>query len=325
MLQFNFQVKVKALTGLFALSLSLPASAAVVTSIKPIGFIASAIAAGVTPVEVILPDGASEHDYTLKPSNLQRIKSAELLVWVGPDMEEFMPKAASLLPENKNLQLDSLSEIANSLISGSDEEAEHHHHANADHQHQNGNSAEQPSITGGDLHHSEYNRHIWMSPKFALIAAKAIHDRLIQQLPDKKELLDSNLVNFQHQLTEANKRIRAQLLPVNKVGYFVFHDAYSYFEQYYGLSPKGYFTVNPEIQPGAQRLQKIRNQLVSQKAKCVFAEPQFRPALIDAVARGTKVRKGTLDPLGTSITLSKQSYVQFLSQLADSFSHCLKD
>ena len=44
----------------FAASLSAPASAAVVTSIKPLGFIAAAIADGVTPVEVLLPDGASE-------------------------------------------------------------------------------------------------------------------------------------------------------------------------------------------------------------------------------------------------------------------------
>jgi ABC-type Zn2+ transport system substrate-binding protein/surface adhesin len=68
-------------------------------------------------------------------------------------------------------------------------------------------------------------------------------------------------------------------------GYFVFHDAYGYFEKHYGLTSLGHFTVNPEIQPGAQRLHEIRTQLVEQKATCVFAEPQFRPAVIEAVAR----------------------------------------
>lgn len=324
MLQFNFSLKVGIAGGLLAMTLALPATASVVTSIKPLGFITSAIAIGVTPVEVLLPDGASEHDYTLKPSDIQRIKSAELLVWVGPDMEAFLPRAAANLAADKNLQLDAIAKIASLLITGNGAEAKHHP-TTTDKVDKNGDSSQNQTISSGDLHNSEYNRHIWMSPDIALIAARAIHDRLVKQFPDKKELLDSNLVNFQYQLTEANKRILAQLQPVNKVGYFVFHDAYSYFEQFYGLSPRGYFTVNPEIQPGAQRLQKIRNQLVSQNAKCVFAEPQFRPALIDAVSRGTNVRKGTLDPLGTSISLSQDSYVLFLSQLADSFNRCLKD
>jgi zinc transport system substrate-binding protein len=72
------------------------------------------------------------------------------------------------------------------------------------------------------------------------------------------------------------------------------------------LTSLGHFTVNPEIQPGAQRLHEIRTQLVEQKATCVFAEPQFRPAVIEAVARGTSVRMGTLDPLGTELSWVKR-------------------
>jgi zinc transport system substrate-binding protein len=114
------------------------------------------------------------------------------------------------------------------------------------------------------------------------------------------------------------------LTPVQGKGYFVFHDAYGYFEKHYGLSPLGHFTVNPEIQPGAQRLHQIRTQLVEQKAVCVFAEPQFRPAVINAVAKGTKVRSGTLDPLGIGIALGKDSYGKFLSQLSSQYVSCLK-
>ncbi len=143
-------------------------------------------------------------------------------------------------------------------------------------------------------------------------------------MPQDKAKLDANLQHFQTELADTDKRISAQLAPVRNKGYFVFHDAYTYFEKHYGLSPTGHFTVNPEIQPGAQRLHQIRTQLVEQKAVCVFAEPQFRPAVIDAVARGTAVRKGTLDPLGTDISLSKDSYVKFLSQLSSQYEACLK-
>lgn len=82
-------------------SLTLPAEANVVASLKPVGFIAAAIADGVTPVDVLLPDGASEHDYALRPSDAKRLKNADLVVWVGPEMEAFMAKSASELPAKK--------------------------------------------------------------------------------------------------------------------------------------------------------------------------------------------------------------------------------
>ncbi|WP_213704256.1 metal ABC transporter solute-binding protein, Zn/Mn family, partial [Klebsiella aerogenes] len=125
-------------------------------------------------------------------------------------------------------------------------------------------------------------------------------------------------------LAATDKQVSNELAPVKGKGYFVFHDAYGYYEKHYGLTSLGHFTVNPEIQPGAQRLHEIRTQLVEQKATCVFAEPQFRPAVIEAVARGTSVRMGTLDPLGIGIKLGKDSYPQFLSQLGHQYSSCLK-
>jgi len=165
--------------------------------------------------------------------------------------------------------------------------------------------------------------HLWMSPALAKQSAVAIHGKLLELMPQSKAKLDANLQQFEAQLADTDKRIGAQLAPVRNKGYFVFHDAYSYFEKHYGLSPLGHFTVNPEIQPGAQRLHQIRTQLVEQKAVCVFAEPQFRPAVIDAVSRGTSVRKGTLDPLGMGISLTKDSYVKFLSQLSSQYASCL--
>lgn len=84
------------------------ASAAVVTSIRPLGFIASAIADGVTPTEVLLPDGASPHDFALRPSDLQRLRAADLVLWVGPDMEAFLTKALSPLPANRQLAISEL-------------------------------------------------------------------------------------------------------------------------------------------------------------------------------------------------------------------------
>ncbi len=289
-----------------------PVSATVVASIKPLGFIAAAVADGVTPVEVLLPDGASEHDYTLRPSDVKRLQHADLVVWIGPEMEAFLTKSAAALPVAKNLELAELPGVKSHLIASVDDadagaeteavhdDASHHHH-----------------------HHGQYNMHLWLSPEIARQSAVAIHAKLLELMPQSKAKLDANLQQFDASLVKSDQEIGSVLATVKDKGYFVFHDAYRYFEQYYGLSPLGYFTVNPEIQPGAQRLHQIRTQLVEQKAVCVFAEPQFRPAIIDAVARGTHVRKGTLDPLGMSISLTKDSYVNFLSQLSSQYVSCL--
>ena len=296
-----------------AAGMSLPAHANIVASIKPVGFIAAAIAEGVTPVDVLLPDGASEHDYALRPSDAKRLKNADLVVWVGPDMEAFMSKSAAELPAKKNLEIVDIQGVSALLISGDDED-EHHEQ----------NKSEDQDSSHHHHDHGQYNMHLWMSPEIARKTAVAIHGKLLELMPQDKAKLDANLQQFETELADTDKRIGAQLAPVRNQGYYVFHDAYTYFEKHYGLSPTGHFTVNPEIQPGAQRLHQIRTQLVEQKAVCVFAEPQFRPAVIDAVARGTQVRKGTLDPLGTDISLSKDSYMKFLLQLSSQYETCLK-
>lgn len=289
------------------------ASAAVVTTIRPLGFIASAIADGVTPTEVLLPDGASPHDFALRPSDIQRLRSADLVLWVGPDMEAFLTKALVPTSATRKLAISELPAVKPLLMKGEDDDdhdhaGEAHNHADDDHGH----------------HHGEYNMHVWLSPEVAKVTAIAIHDRLLELMPQNKDKLDANLRQFENLLTQTDKNVGNMLTPVQGKGYFVFHDAYGYFEKHYGLSPLGHFTVNPEIQPGAQRLHQIRTQLVEQKAVCVFAEPQFRPAVINAVAKGTTVRSGTLDPLGIGIALGKDSYGKFLTQLSSQYVSCLK-
>ncbi|MEX3238877.1 zinc ABC transporter substrate-binding protein ZnuA [Serratia quinivorans] len=296
------------------------ASAAVVTSIRPVGFIAAAIADGVTPTEVLLPDGASPHDFALRPSDIQRLRAADLVVWVGPDMEAFLAKPLISISANRQVAISELSGVKPLLMKGEDDDHDHEH----DHDHAADAHNHAGSDEGDGHHHGEYNMHVWLSPEVAKVTAIAIHDRLLELMPQNKDKLDANLRQFENLLTQTDKNVGNMLKPVQGKGYYVFHDAYGYFEKHFGLSPLGHFTVNPEIQPGAQRLHQIRTQLVEQKAVCVFAEPQFRPAVINAVAKGTKVRSGTLDPLGTGIALGKGSYGNFLTQLSNQYVSCLK-
>ena len=293
------------------------ADAAVVASLKPLGFIASAIADGVTETQVLLPDGASEHDYSLRPSDVKRLQNADLVVWVGPEMEAFMDKSTQSIPDAKKVTIAQLDGVKPLLIKGGDDD-DHDHAEEGDHDHAHGEKGD------AHHHHGDYNMHLWLSPEIARLSAVAIHNKLVELMPQSRARLDANLKDFEANLAATDKQVASELTPVKGKGDFVFHDAYGYYEKHYGLTPLGHFTVNPEIQPGAQRLHQIRTQLVEQKATCVFAEPQFRPAVVESVARGTSVRMGTLDPLGTNIQLSKESYPAFLAQRATQYASCLK-
>ncbi|MBW7983308.1 zinc ABC transporter substrate-binding protein ZnuA [Enterobacillus tribolii] len=319
-------------TALFSAGIA-TAQAAVLTSVRPLGFIAAAIADGITETEILLPDGASPHDYALKPSDIRRIRDADLVVWVGPEMEAFLSKTTEALPKDKNLMLTGLPAVQSLLIADEDDHDHGNIHPEGDEHSADSYKSEKmhgelaqnaDDQHNHDHHHGQYNLHVWLSPAIAKQAAIAIHDKLLQQSPQNREKLNVNLRKFEEQLEQTQKKVGMMLQPVHGKGYFVFHDAYAYFENTFGLTPLGHFTVNPEIQPGAQRLHQIRTQLVEQKAVCVFAEPQFRPAVINAVAQGTNVRQGTLDPLGSGIALDKDSYTAFLTRLSEQYLSCLK-
>ena len=98
----------------------------------------------------------------------------------------------------------------------------------------------------------------------------------------------------------------------------VFHDAYQYFEHRYGVKAVGAIAINPTLRPSAQRLDQIHERLQELDAACVFAEPQFEPALVDTVIEGTSARKGVLDPLGAALDAGPDQYFQLMNSLAAS-------
>lgn len=305
---------------LLVINSSSQVSAAVVTSIRPLGFIAAAIAEGVMPteVQVLLPDGASPHDYALRPSDLQRLHDADLVVWVGVEMEAFLGKPLMKVATGKQIAIAPLAKIAGLLMAGSQ-----HDQSTDDHQHHD-HQTDDPPTNDQHHHHGDYDMHVWLSPKIARLAAITIHDNLLELMPQKKDKLDANLRRFEDKLAQSEKNIASMLKPIRGKGYFVFHDAYGYFEKQFGLTPLGHFTVNPAIPPGARRLHQIKTQLIEREAVCIFAEPQFKPAVINAIAKDTNVRTGELDPLGNGIKLSRDSYMRFLSQLSKQYVSCLE-
>lgn len=76
----------------------------VVSSIKPLQLLVTAIGGDEVDSRVLLPPDFSPHDAQLKPSQWKLLADAELLVWVGPALEQFLDKAFGSRPNAVALQ-----------------------------------------------------------------------------------------------------------------------------------------------------------------------------------------------------------------------------
>ncbi|OOS00757.1 zinc ABC transporter substrate-binding protein [Haemophilus paracuniculus] len=277
----------------------------VLTTVKPLAFIASAITNGITESLPLLPVTASPHDYSLKPSDAMKMNAAELVVWIGEDMETFLQKSIERLPAEKVLRLDQVAEIQKIVEQyGERKEGEKHQ-------------------GGGDEHDHDKDYHLWFSPLASEVIGEKIAERLVQLRPEDQGKIRENLTAFKANLAAKNRQINEQLAPVRAKGYYTFHDAYGYFEQAYGLNPLGSFTINPSVALGAKTLKMIKQNVDKQNAKCLFTEPQFTPKVVESLAKNSKVKVVALDPLGEKITVNPTAYLQFLKSIADTFKNCL--
>ena len=124
-------------------------------------------------------------------------------------------------------------------------------------------------------------------------------------------------------LTRLDKSLTASFASIQQRPFFVFHDAYQYLENRYGLTVAGSITVSPERKPGARRLREIQQRIREASVTCVFAEPQFSPSVVEALVESTDARAGVADPLGARLEQGPELYANLMFALARSFSDCL--
>lgn len=297
------------------LLISMPTQAVeVVNTVKPIQLIALAIMQGAKPPQQLLPSNTSPHDYQMRPSDMRKLQRADIVFWVGPSLERFLVKAKDARqPKTHWIELQALFERDDETDNEDKEQLDHaEHRAHEDHEDRD------------DHHdHEGLDPHIWLSPEQTALIAKHMASVLGQVDPSHSETYRINLENFLTRLADLDQELKKQLAGVKDKGYFVFHDAYGYFEKHYGLNHQGAFSLSPDRMPGAKRLQDIRQQLESGDVHCVFTEPQFKPAMVREITDGLNINTDELDPLATLVTPSPNGYFLFLQQLAAAFTRCL--
>ncbi|MDM7852945.1 zinc ABC transporter substrate-binding protein ZnuA [Pseudochrobactrum kiredjianiae] len=291
----------------------------VVVSIKPIHSLVSAVMQGAGEPELIVKGAASEHGYSLKPSDAGALAKAKVIFWVGPEMETYLTKPLeSLGAKAEIVRLDQVKglEILSAREGGNFEAHDHGHGSHGDsHSHEGEAEAH-------DHHHDDM--HIWLDPQNAKLMLEPIAAALAKADPVHAEQYKKNATAYADKIDALQKEISTELEPVRTKPYIVFHDAYQYFERRFDLASAGSITVNPEKAPGAARIREIQTKVKSLGATCVFSEPQFESALVKTVLEGTQAKTGVLDPLGAELQDGPELYPQLIRNLATSLKICLQ-
>jgi zinc transport system substrate-binding protein len=322
-----------ALSGLAALLVAGPALVPapslaeidVVASIKPLHSLVAGVMQGIGDPVLLVKGAGSEHGYSVRPSEARSLEQAEVVFWVGESLETFLIKPLQALADDAMIvelwHVPGLTLLA--TREGGMWEAHDDTHAGdpgEPHAHENSQAenegAEEPA-------HGQTDMHIWLDPGNAKVLTAAIAAALSESDPPNASIYRANAERLRQQLDELDRSLEERLMTIADRAYVVFHDAYQYFERRYGLKAVGAITINPTLQPSARRLREIQDRLQQLNAACVFAEPQFEPALVDTVLEGTSARKGLLDPLGAELEDGPDQYFQLMEGLATALIDCL--
>ena len=323
----------------------------VVASIKPIHSLISYVMDGVGTPGLLVDGSSSPHTFQLKPSHATMLQEADIVFWIGEDLESFLETPLeSIAKDAKQVTLMESEDIEmlkfreKNVFDDHDDHGDDHddHDENSDEHDEHEENEEHGDEHDeheehGDEHdehedehddhahhdghnHGEFDIHFWLDPEIAKTIVQIAAKEISEIDPANASKYEANAAKALNELDQLINDTRGK---INKdATYVVFHDAFQYFEQRFGIEVIGALTVNPEILPGAKQLAEIREVIEYEAVNCLFSEPQFNPTIAETIASDTGVKAAVLDPLGAELEPGKDLYFDLISDMASSFESC---
>ena len=316
-------------TIIFMGALSAKADIKVVTTIKPLHSLISNVMDGIGEPSLIIEGSTSPHSFVLKPSHAKLIEQADIIFWIGEDIETFMEKPLESIAKNAKkvsfMELSSIEKLKfrEENIFEHEDHDDHGHDEKKDHD-DHGDDEKKDHDDHGDghegHHHGEFDAHIWLDPANAKEMLHEIAHELADLDPANADKYESNADNTIKSIDDMISSVNSS---INKDATFiVFHDAYQYFEKRFGVATAGALTLNTDVLPGAKQISEIQEVIAERDIKCIFSEPQFNPKIIETIAQDTGIKTGVLDPLGSIFDAGKSQYFTLINDLGDKLKDC---
>jgi zinc transport system substrate-binding protein len=267
----------------------LPVEAAVTNvfvSISPQKYFVQKIGGDLVNVSVLVPAGASPHNFEPKPRQMAELSKSAVYFAVGIDFEKvWLKKIAAANPKMRIVHTDDgITKI--SMAGVHDEEKNGHEHLR---------KSKVDARAGHDHSSGSLDPHIWLSPSLVKIQARYILDALVAIDPANRSKYEFNSVSFMKEIDELDAELKAFFASRKGGQFMVFHPSWGYFAEAYGL-----VQVPVEIEgkdPKPAQLQKIIGHARERQIKVIFVQPQFSAKSAELLAREIGGQIVYTDPL----------------------------
>ncbi len=273
----------------------------VVTSIAPVYNLTSDIMAGVGQPALIVSGFNSPHDYRMRPSDARQLANADLILWIGKDMESFLHRPLQNYRDSATII---------TLIDIPKLNLHSYGHNNAQHDHQHSSNA--------------IDTHIWLDPNNAIVMSNAINQALAQLDPNNAARYQENTTKLITAIKNFSNEAQQNLSRVTTQAFMVYHDAYQYFTQFFGFNNVHSVVLSPGRQPSAKQIRAIRHQIKTQNVRCIFTERQFKTPILKTLTENLQIRISILDPLGVKQTHKPYGYIAMMKANTHSLLACLQ-
>ncbi len=276
-------------------------ASAILSSIKPIDSLVKMIVSNPKNTALLVNNNKSPHGFSLKPSDVKKIKEAKIIFYIDDSFEIFLSKALENSDHVKKVSLLQKSNLR--LLKVRNDEDWH---------------SKKSRKSNGNIDY-----HVWLDTKNAKKILKTIRNELIKSYPQNAQIYKNNYKIAVKKMDDLYEDLRDQLNNVRDKEFIVFHDASQYFEEQFHLNNVSAITTNPHFNVSIKRLKKNRLKARSESIKCVFYEPHFNKKFSNMVAKSSKAKIAKLDPIGFNLEPSKNLYFTLMRNLGDSYYNCL--
>jgi zinc transport system substrate-binding protein len=274
----------------------------VVVSILPQKTFVQAVGGNLVNVKELIPPGGSPATYEPRPSDLALVENADIYFRVGhiPFEKSHIDKFAELNPDMKivdtsiNVQLRYFGEHEEHTYEHDEVESEEHEE---------------------EHNHEGVDPHIWLSPMQVKKQVDVIAQTLSQEDPANAEIYNKNAEKFKKELDDLHSEIESQLGELKTDKLLVFHPAWGYFADEYGLEQIAIEQSGKE--PTAQELQYIIETAKEENIKVIFIQSQFNKDIAESIAQEVGAVVVSIDPLS-------EDYINNLRNVAITISESLK-
>lgn len=264
----------------------------IVASLYPLAMVSMAVARADTEVKVIVPTGASTHDYQLTPGDIEAINGADIIVWAGPEAEPYLATALDAGRANSrpaNQQVFTLSTLPGAVL-------------------------RDYRLDPADTKKYGRDPHLWLSTRNAELLARALGARLDNALAAE---------HFAAEMQRYRSRQTKRFAPVAQMPLLVAHDAYGYLLDEIGLTNTSALVTEPNIAASARRITDLAQRIKGERIGCMIGEEGFQNGVAPRLFEGSSANLVVLDPQLGGIALTRDSYTLALTHLADTLYGCL--